>query len=81
MNPIILKAVLQIIGDKALTFVALIFNFGLFAYAVAYPDYLRFATAVFFAISVFIPILKLRPAAPAPAPQRRVQEEEESEAA
>ena len=79
MNPIILKAVLQIIGDKALTFVALIFNFGLFAYAVAYPDYLRFATAVFFAISVFIPIMKLRPVTPVPT-QRRVQEEE-SEAA
>jgi hypothetical protein len=60
MNLVLLKILLQILADRALLFVALFLNFALFAYATAYPDNIRFATAGLFSITVFIPVLKLK---------------------
>lgn len=57
---LILEAVFKILADRVLTFAALLLNFALFVYAVAYPDYIRFATAGLFSITVFIPVLKLK---------------------
>ena len=57
---LILEAVFKILADRVLTFTALLLNFALFVYAIIYPDYIRFATAGMFSISVFIPVLKLK---------------------
>ena len=47
----------QILGDRVILVLALIGNFGLFGYAVLYPDLTRLATAGLFSLTVFMPIL------------------------
>lgn len=59
MNPVI-SALMEILADRCLIFLCLILNFALFAYAVYYPDNLRFATAGLFSITAFIPVLKMK---------------------
>ena len=57
---LIVKYLLNILADRVLVIVSLFLNFALFAFAVIYPDYIRFATAGLFSITVFIPVLKLK---------------------
>lgn len=54
----VLKILMAVLADRVLLVVSLFLNFALFAYCIAYPDYLRFATAGLFSITVFIPVLK-----------------------
>lgn len=54
----ILKILMSVLADRVLLVLSLILNFALFAYAIMYPDYLRFATAGLFSITVFIPVLR-----------------------
>lgn len=56
----IFEALLTVLSNGVLIFTTLILNFALFAWAVYEPDYLRFATAGLFSITVFIPVLKIK---------------------
>jgi len=59
MNPqMIFEMLLRILADRVLTFVALVLNFGLFVYAIVYPDVIRFAVAGLFSLTCFAPILR-----------------------
>lgn len=60
MNPMMMRVLFQILADRALLFLTLLLNFALFAYAILYPDNLRFATAGLFSITCFLPVLKWR---------------------
>jgi hypothetical protein len=61
MNPkMIFEILLQILADRVLLFITLFLNAALFGYAVYAPDWVRFATAVAFSLTVFFPVLKLR---------------------
>ena len=58
MNPqMMVRILLNLIADRIFLTLTLLLNFALFAYAVIYPDLIRFAVAGMFSITVFIPVL------------------------
>lgn len=53
----IVKILLEVLTDRALLFLTLLLNFGLFAYAMAYPIDNRIVIAALFSVLCFLPIL------------------------
>jgi hypothetical protein len=58
MNDFLFKFVLEALSIRSLVFLTLLCNFSLFLYAIIFPDYIRFAVALAFSVSVFIPVLR-----------------------
>jgi hypothetical protein len=53
----ILRITLEVFKDRSLLFLTLLLNFGLFAYAMAYPNDQRLWLAAGFSLLVFLPVL------------------------
>lgn len=53
-----LEILMKVLADRALLFLTLILNFGLFAYALYQPTEYRIAIATIFSLTVFVPILR-----------------------
>ena len=57
---LILEAMFKVLADRVLVLVTLVLTFALFAYSIMNPDYVKFSIVGMWAITVFIPVLKLK---------------------
>jgi hypothetical protein len=55
----IARIALELLSDRALTFLALFMTFGLASWAMYAPSYERLGIAAFFALIVFVPTLRM----------------------